>query len=186
MNCKMTAPRIALLVACGIACAASYRVGAQQPTSPAQSAAPSPNGIRPGTAPGLKVTDLGRGGRTYRVDMVKGDEIVSGLLDLAEQHHIKNGHFTGLGAVARATLRWVDPGNSAGTKELQFNQEAEIGSLVGSIGTDDQGRPVVHAHMVIGLSDGTARAGHLVSAQVGIIAQIFVTDEEGAAANPRK
>src|SRR6186997_761069 len=57
-----------------------------------------PRGTRPGKglAPGMKVTDLGKSARTYRVSMAKGDEIMSGLTDFAEQYHIKNGHFTAL------------------------------------------------------------------------------------------
>jgi len=60
-----------------------------------------PRGTRPGKglAPGMTVTDLGTGGRTYRIHMVKGDEIMSGLTDFAEKYKIKNGHFTALGAI---------------------------------------------------------------------------------------
>src|SRR6185436_11556043 len=60
-----------------------------------------PRGTRPGKglAPGMKVTDLGKGGRTFRVNFVKGDEILSGLTEFAEKYHIKNGHFSGLGAI---------------------------------------------------------------------------------------
>src|SRR5262245_22689991 len=55
-----------------------------------------PRGFRPGKglAPGMKVTDLGKGARTYRVNMAKGDEIMSGLTEFAEKHHIKHAHFT--------------------------------------------------------------------------------------------
>src|SRR5262245_34455605 len=60
-----------------------------------------PRGTRPGKglAPGLQVQDLGKNGRTYRVSMKKGDEMMSGLTEFAEKHHIKNAHFAALGAV---------------------------------------------------------------------------------------
>src|ERR1051325_9050043 len=52
----------------------------------AQNAQPTPEGYVPrgtrpgkGLAPGMTVTDLGKGGRTYRIHMLKGDEILSGL-----------------------------------------------------------------------------------------------------------
>ena len=53
-------------------------------------------------------------------------------------------------------------------------------SLVGSISTDKDGKPVVHAHTVVALGDGSTRGGHLMTGQVSIIAEIFVTEEEGS------
>jgi predicted DNA-binding protein with PD1-like motif len=111
--------------------------------------------------------------------MVKGDEVVSGLMEFAEENHIKNGHFTGLGAIDKATLRWSDPVNKS-SKTTEINEEAEVVSLVGSIATGKDGRPAVHAHTVVALSDGSTRGGHLMSAHVSIIAEVFVTEEEGA------
>src|SRR6185436_12100816 len=60
-----------------------------------------PRGTRPakGLAPGMKVTELGKSAKTYRVNMAKGDEIMSGLTDFAQKYHIKNGHFTAVGAI---------------------------------------------------------------------------------------
>jgi len=179
-------PVLSVLLASGLAFTAAYRLGAQQSTSAGQPATPAAGGsrtYRPGIAPGLKVTDLGlSSSRTYRVNMVKGDEIISGLLEFAEKNHVKNGHFTGLGAIDKATLRWADPVNK-GSKTTQINEEAEVVSLVGSITTDKDGKSAVHAHTVVALSDGSTRGGHLVSAQVSIIAEVFVTEEEGAVTN---
>ena len=47
------------------------------------------------------------------------------------------------------------------------------------------GEPTVHAHTVVALSDGSTRGGHLTSARVSIIAEIFVTEEEGAVMNAK-
>jgi uncharacterized protein len=166
-------PVVSLMLACGVAFTASYQLHAQQ-------AAPNPESrfFKPGTAPGLKVTDMGRSsGHTYRVNMTKGDEIISGLLEFAEKNHIKNGHFSGLGAIDKATFRWSDPVNKTNRK-TEVNEEAEVVSLVGSIATDKDGNAGVHAHSVVALSDGTTRGGHLVSGRVSIIAEIFVTEEE--------
>jgi uncharacterized protein len=178
VNTVKVVPLLSVLLASGVAFTAAYRLSAQQPPAATES-----RSFRPRTAPGLKVTDLGRSSsRTYRVNMVKGDEIISGLLEFAEKNHIKNGHFTGLGAIDKAALRWSDPVNR-GSKRTEINEEAEVVSLVGSIATDKDGKPTVHAHTVVALSDGSTRGGHLISAQVSIIAEVFVTEEEGAATN---
>ena len=146
-----------------------------------------PRGTRPvkGLAPGMKVTDLGKGARTYRVNMTKGDEIMSGLNDFAEKYHIKNGHFTAVGAINKGLFGWSDVERGLGQKKIELNQEAEIVSLIGSISVDSQGRPNVHGHGTVALSDGSVRGGHWFEAHVSIIAEVFVTEEEGAPEPPK-
>jgi predicted DNA-binding protein with PD1-like motif/type 1 glutamine amidotransferase len=158
----------------------------------AQAAAPTaegyvPRGTRPGKglAPGMKVTDLGKGARTYRISMAKGDEIMSGLTDFAEKYHIRNGHFTALGAINKGLFGWSDVERGLGQKKIELNQEAEIVSLMGSVTTDAQGRGTVHGHGTVALSDGSVKGGHWWEAHVSIIADVFVTEEEGAAELPK-
>src|SRR5437868_12977240 len=103
-------------------------------TLTAQTAAPQqttpdgyvPRGTRPGKglAPGMKVTDLGKGARTFRINMAKGDEIMSGLTDFAEKYHIRNGHFTALGAINKGLFGWSDVERGLGQKKIELNQEA--------------------------------------------------------------
>jgi len=160
----------------------------QQPAArPAAAQQPTPEGYMPrgwrpevGHAPGMKVTDLGKVGRTFRDDMTKGDEIMSGLVEFAEKYHIKNGHFTALGAIDKGIFGWTDIERGLGQKKIELNQEAEIVSLLGSITTDAQGRATVHGHGSVALTDGSVRGGHWFEAHVSIIAQAFVTEEEAA------
>jgi predicted DNA-binding protein with PD1-like motif len=141
-----------------------------------------PRGFRPpaGLAPGMKVTDLGTGGRTYRINMTKGDEMMSGLVEFAEKYHIHNGHFTAVGALDKGMFGWTDVVRGLGQKKLPLTQEAEIVSLIGSISMDAQGRATVHGHGSVALVDGSVVGGHWFEAHVSIIAEIFVTEEEGA------
>ena len=164
--------------------AASAQQGAPQPPTPEGYV---PRGTRPGAglAPGMKVTDLGKGGRTYRINMTKGDEIMSGLTDFAEKYHIKNAHFTAIGAINKGLFGWSDPERGLGQKKIELNQEAEIVSLLGSISVDAQGRANVHGHGSVALSDGSVRGGHFWEAHVSIIAEVFVTEDEGAPESPR-
>jgi predicted DNA-binding protein with PD1-like motif len=134
-----------------------------------------------GLAPGLQVTDLGKGGRIYRVNLKKGDEIMSGLTEFAEKHHIKNAHFTGLGAVNKGLFGWANPESDRGQKKIELKEEAEIVSFTGTISVDDKGRSIVHGHGSVALSDGTVKGGHWWEAYVSIIAVIHVTEAEGVA-----
>jgi predicted DNA-binding protein with PD1-like motif/type 1 glutamine amidotransferase len=165
---------------------------ASAPQSAAQVTPPTPDGYVPrgtrpgkGLAPGMKVTDLGKGARTYRISMAKGDEIMSGLTDFAEKYHIKNGHFTALGAINKGLFGWSDVERGLGQKKIELNQEAEIVSLMGSVTMDSQGRGTVHGHGTVALSDGSVRGGHWWEAHVSIIADVFVTEEEGAPEPPK-
>lgn len=173
----------ALTLATGLATMGGPRLHAQQPAS--QAPLPEgymPRGFRPakGMAPGMKVADLGKGGRTFRVNFVKGDEIMSGMVEFAEKNHIKNGHFSGLGALSKGTFGWTDTERANGQKKLEVNEECEVVSFIGSITTDAQGRATVHGHGSVALSDGSVKGGHWFEAHVGIIAEIFVTEEEAA------
>jgi len=184
---------LSLLMIAGLTVAAGADVNAQQAAAPLaapQQATPEgyvPRGTRPGKglAPGLKVTDLGKSARTYRVNMTKGDEIMSGLTEFAEKYHIKNGHFTAVGAINKGIFGWSDVESGLGQKKIPLNQEAEIVSFLGSISTDNQGRSNVHAHGTVALSDGSVRGGHVWEAYISIIAEVFVTEEEGAPEPPK-
>jgi metallo-beta-lactamase class B len=141
-----------------------------------------PRGTRPAPAlaPGMKVTDLGKDAHTFRINLTKGDEIMSGLTEFAEKYHIRNAHFTALGAVDKGVFGWTDLERGLAQKKIELNQEAEIVSLMGSIAVDNQGRVTVHAHGSVALSDGTVRGGHWFEAHVSIIAEVFVTEENVA------
>jgi len=176
----------------GLLVIAAGDIKAQQATAQATPQQPTPEGYVPrgsrpgkGLAPGMTVTDLGKSARTYRVHMIKGDEIMSGLTDFAEKYHIKNGHFTALGAINKGLFGWTDVERGLGQKKIELNQEAEIVSLMGSISVDSQGRANVHGHGTVALSDGSVKGGHWWEAHVSIIAEVFVTEEEGLAEAPR-
>ena len=172
---------LAMLCATGVAVFPGHIVRAQQPAAQA----PTPEGYMPrgwrpapGQAPGMKATDLGKSGRTFRVNFVKDDEIMSGLVDFAEKNHIHNAHFSGLGALSKGTFGWTDVERGLGQKKVEVNQEAEVVSFLGSISTNNQGQVTVHGHGSVALQDGSVKGGHWFEAHVGIIAEIFVTEEE--------
>ena len=174
---------LSLLMIIALTIAAERALSAQQAAAPATTPEGYvPRGTRPGKglAPGMTVTDLGKSARTYRVRMAKGDEIMSGLTDFAEKYKIKNAHFTALGAINKGLFGWTDVESGLGQKKIELSQEAEIVSLMGSISVDSQGRSNVHGHGTVALSDGSVKGGHWWEAHVSIIAEIFVTEEEGA------
>jgi predicted DNA-binding protein with PD1-like motif len=128
-----------------------------------------------GKAPRMRVQMLGRGGETreYAVIFGKGDEAFSGMLDFAEKYHITSARFTGIGALNRTTLAWFDPQRKM-YKTIPVEGQVEVASMIGDVALY-QGKPVVHAHMVVGTADGTTCGGHLLDAYVFPTLEVMVT-----------
>jgi predicted DNA-binding protein with PD1-like motif len=129
-----------------------------------------------GLAPGMAVKQGANTGRTFEVTMRRGDEVVAGLTEFAEQNHVKLAHLTGIGAFDSAVLGWFDPEKRA-YKKIAINQEVEVVSLTGNITIQD-GKPSLHAHCVVALSDGSTKAGHLIEGHVSLAMQVFVVDSD--------
>ncbi len=128
-----------------------------------------------GSAPGMKVqllTDR-EAIKEYAVIFAEGDEAFSGMLAFAQQYHVTSAHFTAIGGVKRATLGWFDIQREM-FKKIPIDSQSEVLSMIGDIALY-QGKPVVHAHMVVGTSDGSARGGHLLEAIIWPTLEVFVT-----------
>ncbi|HEY7335765.1 MAG TPA: PPC domain-containing DNA-binding protein [Bryobacteraceae bacterium] len=93
-----------------------------------------------------------------------GDEVISGLTQLAKDRRITAGHFTAIGAFSDAGLGYFDWQKKDYLKN-RVNEQVEVVSLVGDIAID-KGEPKVHAHAVLGKRDGSAMGGHLLEAHV--------------------
>jgi predicted DNA-binding protein with PD1-like motif len=131
--------------------------------------------IPAGLAPGMKVRLVSEKGgeRVFAVVFSKGDEVLSGLTDFAIQNKIVDAHFTAIGAVSKATLGWL----SVPEKQyhaIHVDQQVEVLSMIGDVATFN-GKPVVHAHLVLGREDGSTVGGHLWEAFVNPTLEVFVT-----------
>src|SRR5258705_5842695 len=128
-----------------------------------------------GKEPKMQVQLLNSGDPTkqYAVIFYQGDEAFSGLLEFAEKYHVTSAHFTAIGALDGATLGWFDPQRKMYKKIPIQGQHVVIG-MSGDIALY-QGKPVVHTHMMVGTSDGTTRAGHVLAAFVSPTLEVIVT-----------
>jgi predicted DNA-binding protein with PD1-like motif len=102
------------------------------------------------------------GGATYAVVFDTGDEIMSGLTTFAKDQGLDASDFTALGAFSSSLLGYFDVERKE-YRKIPVEEQAEVLSLVGNI-TIEQGAPKVHAHVVLGLADGTTRGGHVLEA----------------------
>jgi predicted DNA-binding protein with PD1-like motif len=128
-----------------------------------------------GKAPRMQVQLLNPGEPTkqFAVIFYQGDEAFSGLLEFAEKYQVTSAHFTAIGALNGGTLGWFDPQRKM-YKKIPINGQHEVIGMSGDIALY-QGKPVVHAHMVVGGPDGTTRAGHVLAAYVSPTLEVMVT-----------
>jgi predicted DNA-binding protein with PD1-like motif len=149
---------------------------AQGPAGVPQGYIPTVRVLEHGKAPGMKWQLVGEAGgeRTFMVVFATGDELLAGLTEFAEQQHIQAARVTGIGAVSRATLAWLDVEKKA-YKPIVVNEQVEVTSMVGDI-AQLKGKPNVHLHLTLAHSDGTVTGGHLIEAYTRPTLEVMVTE----------
>ena len=99
----------------------------------------------------------------------KGDEVMRELTAFAASRRLSAAHFTAIGALSDATLGYFDR-----AKKISIREQVEVLSLVGDIALEGSD-PKVHAHIVLGKSDGTAHGGHLIVGHVWPVLELVLT-----------
>ena len=118
------------------------------------------------------INELGE--KTYAIVFNKGDEMVEGLLSFAREKKIEASHFTAIGALSDVTLGYFNWSTKTYDR-IPIREQVEVLSLVGNI-VFDNGDPKLHAHIVIGKSDGTAHGGHLLEGHVRPILEVVLVE----------
>jgi len=136
---------------------------------------PAPE-TRRGLAPRLqhRVISTGpHGEKTYAVIFGKGDEVMSGLTELAEHENIQAAQISAIGAFQHAVFAWFDDEKKA-FRNIPINRQVEACSVLGDIGLV-AGKPAVHIHSVVALPTGETRGGHMLEAYVWPTLELFLT-----------
>jgi predicted DNA-binding protein with PD1-like motif len=103
--------------------------------------------------------------KTYALVFVTGDEVMKTLQAFAREKQLAGSRFTAIGAFREATLGYFD-WEKKDYQRIPVREQVEVLSLIGDVAVDEQGEPKLHAHVVVGKSDGTAHGGHLLEAVV--------------------
>lgn len=101
---------------------------------------------------------------TYVVVCDPGDEAVAVLTQFARAERLEASQVTAVGAFERATVGWFDR-SARQYRHIPVDEQCEVLSLIGDVAEGQDG-PSVHVHVVLGLSDGTTRGGHLLEGYV--------------------
>jgi predicted DNA-binding protein with PD1-like motif len=112
--------------------------------------------------------------KTFAIILDKGDEVTSSLLAFAKDKHLSASHFTAIGAFESVTLGFFER-DRKDYKKITIDEQVEVLSLVGDI-TLEGDKPKVHAHVVVGKSDGTAHGGHLLESRVWPTLEVILVE----------
>lgn len=115
-----------------------------------------------------------QGEKIYALVFATGDEVVSLLTDFAMQNHSRACAFTAIGALREVTLGYFDLGRKD-YRKIRIQEQVEVLSVVGNVAFDG-GNPKIHAHIVVGKSDGTAYGGHLLEAHVRPTLEVIMNE----------
>jgi len=115
-----------------------------------------------------------QGQRTFALIFDTGDEAMAGLVALARKNRLGASHFTAIGAFRDVTLGYFD-WDAKDYKKIPVREQVEVLSLIGDVALKD-GEPKVHAHVVVGRSDGSTRGGHLMEAHVRPTLEVVLTE----------
>ncbi len=111
---------------------------------------------------------------TYVVVCDPGDEAVAALEQFARAERLEAAQITAVGGFERATVGWFDR-TAKQYRRIPVDEQCEVLSLIGDVAEGQDG-PSLHVHVVLGLSDGTTRGGHLIEGQVFPTLEVIVTE----------
>jgi predicted DNA-binding protein with PD1-like motif len=103
-----------------------------------------------------------------------GDEVVTSLVQFARSERLESAHIAAIGGFEHATVGWFDR-QTTEYRRISVDEQCELLSLIGDVAEGQDG-PIVHAHVVLGLSDGTTRGGHLLEGRVYPTLEAVVTE----------
>lgn len=112
--------------------------------------------------------------RAYIVVADPGDEAAGMLGEFARDQGLTAAQLTAVGAFARATVGWFDR-DAKDYRAIEVDEQCEVLSLLGDVAMGEDG-PAVHAHMVLGLANGTVRGGHLLRGEVWPTLEVIVRE----------
>jgi len=109
----------------------------------------------------------------YLIRIEAGEQVNETLVSFCRAHDIKNGYFTGIGAVNELTCGYYE----LKEKKYYFTdymEMVEVVSLTGNVTLKD-GVPFIHMHGVFTDTKNQAFGGHIVEMRVGVTLEVVLT-----------
>jgi predicted DNA-binding protein with PD1-like motif len=123
----------------------------------------------------MKHRQIDRLPKTFVLIFETGDELAKGLSEFASEQRLSAASFNAVGALSSVRLSWFSWESKKYEPSVMLDEQVELLSLIGDVALKD-GKPVVHAHAVVGKRDGTAHGGHLVEAYIRPTCEVVLTE----------
>lgn len=121
-----------------------------------------------------KLLHESNGLRTFALVFDKDDEVQELLLEFANTNHFADVHLSAIGAFSEVTLGFFERQKKS-YKKIPIHEQVEVLAFTGNI-VQREGKPMLHAHVVVGKADGTAHGGHFLGGRVWPTLEMIVTE----------
>jgi predicted DNA-binding protein with PD1-like motif len=115
------------------------------------------------------------GRRTFVLVFDIGEEVTAELLGFASAQRLGGSQFTAIGALQDVVLGYWDWASKE-YQRIRLREQVEVLSLLGNVARAPDDSPKLHAHIVVGKSDGTAWGGHLLEGHVRPTLEVLLTE----------
>ena len=105
-----------------------------------------------------------KGLKTFALVFGKGEALKQPLMEFANANRLSSAQLSAIGAFSEVTLGYFDRETKT-YRQIPLKEQVEVLSFAGNITLKD-GQPRLHAHVVVGRSDGTAYGGHFLGGRV--------------------
>ncbi len=102
--------------------------------------------------------------KTFALVFDKNEEPKESLIRFATENSLRGAQITAIGAFSEVTLGFFDRQEKS-YREIPIKEQVEALSFAGNI-VEKDGKPMLHAHVVVGKPDGTAHGGHFLKGRV--------------------
>ena len=102
--------------------------------------------------------------KTFALVFDKDEEAKESLMRFATKNGLRAAQVTAIGAFSEVTLGFFDRQKKS-YQEIPVKEQVEVLSFAGNI-VEKEGKPMLHAHVVVGKADGTAHGGHFLNGRV--------------------
>ena len=112
--------------------------------------------------------------KTFALVFAKGEEAKESLMRFAAENRLHGAEVTAIGAFSEVTLGYFDRQKKS-YREIPMKEQVEVLTFAGNI-VEKDGKPMLHAHVVVGKIDGTAHGGHFLQGRVWPTLEMIVSE----------
>jgi len=116
-------------------------------------------------------------GRMFQCRLAHKSDLLEALTALCTEQNLNGGVLSAIGAVTNATVGFYDQ-EAKRYVTVSLDEPLEIAHLAGNVSIKD-GKPFVHAHVVLSRENGEAIAGHLMSPTPVFACEAFIMELGG-------